>query len=264
MSKRENRGGVAAQRQKALEEMSPKLQDLAKQIDRKVKTADRGNVLIAHAIGELLAHATEKEGIFDSKPLERIAQYIVIPGGDRTLATYRHLAVTFDRPFIEAELAKPLANGQLLTVSHFVEVSTIAQPEVRREILDWIRRECISIADLRDELVTRGLRSSIKKGGGRRKAKRPVSPLAGLHRFSAQAQQVVDYAGVLTQVFAEIQEMPPAEVSKELRNEVENAESAAANAIEQLQTLMQQLKGAKDRVLRILAARKKKPLPQPA
>ena len=125
------------------------------------------------------------------------------------------MAETFDRAFVEQQLAEPMHNGKLLCVSHFVELASIASPQTRSEILALIRTQAISVADLRDQLAARGLRSSIKKGGGR-KSKKPISPITGLHRLSNHAERLQKYAAVCEGVFDQIEEMASGEVDADL------------------------------------------------
>lgn len=254
----------ARQRKRAFDEMSPKLRDLAQKVDEKLNGEIRRKVLVAYGIGELLLRVGAKNGIFDAHPMDLIAQYTQIPGGERTLASYRQMAANLDREFVEQQLKEPMRDGRLLSVSHFVEIATIKEPQKRLEILDLIRKKCISVADLRDQLVSCGLRSVAKKGGGR-KARRPITPTAGLHRLSAHAQRITEYVGYLDAAFfANIAEMPPGEVDKQLLAEVEAAQTSTTSAIESLTAIASQLGPAKARVQRVLAAKKNRPQPQPA
>jgi hypothetical protein len=220
----------AVQRQQALDKMSPELKNLAQKIDETLNRATKGQVMIAYDVGQLMGLAVEKEAVFDANPEELIAQYTQVSGGSRTLYGYQKMAEIFRRDFVKQQLAEPMCNGRSLSVSHFVEVASVVSPEARSEMFALIRSQCISVADLRDQLAARGLRSSVKKGGVR-KSKGPVSPGTRLHRLLNHAERLRKYADVCAPVFDRIDEMPPTEVNANLLKQVEAAQSSTAEVI---------------------------------
>jgi hypothetical protein len=139
---------------------------------------------------------------------------------------------------------------------HFIELLSVKSPKKRVEMFTLVRSQCLSVGDLRDHLVSRGLRSSIKKGGGR-KAKPPVSPLVGLQRLSAHAERLVKYSDVAEPVIGQITEMPPNDIDDNLATRIEAAEKSAADAIHCLESVQELLKEAKARVGRVLSLRRK-------
>jgi hypothetical protein len=253
-----------ARRNHAFKEMIPATQAVAKKVESLFARADRGPILIAWDIGNILNPVAAKQGVYGQDAMQQLVDYLAIPQGGSTLCDYRNLAREFSRDALEQEMAQPMANGRSLSLYHFIELLSVQSLKKRAEMFAVVRSECLSVAELRDQLVSRGLRSCIKKGGGRQ-IKRPTSPSVGLHRLVAHAERLVKYAGVLDDVFEGIEQMPPTEVDDTLLQKVETAETSAAGAIECLENVMERLTAAKGRVNRVLSARsKKKTMPVPA
>ncbi len=252
-----------AQRQRALREMNPATQEVAKKVEKLHGVADRGPIVIAWKVGHLLNPVAAQEGVYGQDAMVLLDKYLPLPRGSTTLCDYCNLAREFDLATLEAQIAQPMANGRSRSLYHFIELLSVSSLKKRAEVFALVRSQCLSVAELRDHLVAQGLRSSIKKGGGRQ-MKRPTSPAAGLRRLAAHADKLVKYTGVLDEVFDGIEEMPPAQVDDALVKMVDTAEASASDAIECLENLLERLKGAKARIDRVLTARSKKAMPVPA
>ena len=251
-------------RKRAYKAMNPDLRSAAKEISALLVRVPRGEALIASEVGRRLNEIASDEGIYGQDAVALLADYLPLPQGLRTLMDYRKLAAVYDRETLEALMKEPMANGRPMSLYHFVELASVSFADTRAEMIEHCRRESLSVAELRNELVSRGLRSCLKKNGGRQ-VKAPVSLAAGLHRLSTDAERLVKYAEVFEKVCEGITEMPPAEIDANLLDRVNTAASSATSAIESLETVMEGLKQAKARVERVLSLRAKdKAVPVPA
>ncbi len=246
--------------ERAFKEMTPAMQAVTAKVQKLLAVADRGPIIIAWKIGHLLNPVATKVGIYGQDALKMLDEYLSLPRGITTLTDYCNLARKFDLDALKEEVAKPMANGRSLSLYHFIELLSISSLKKRAEVFAMVRRDCVSVGELRDYLVAHKLRSSVKKGGGRQ-MKRPTSPAAGLRRLAAHADKLVKYAGVLDEVFDGIQEMSATQVDDALVMMVDAAEVSASDAIECLEGVLEHLKAAKARIGRVLTARPKKAVP---
>jgi hypothetical protein len=254
---RENNLSGTAQRNAILKDLDPELQEVAKNVKDKVCRANRGLLLIAHEVGSLLLEVKAKKGLSDDDTVEKIAVYSGVNGGQRTLESWICLADVFDLPFLKKEMAVPMNSGNLLSLSHFIQLSTIAR-EKHADFLKRIRKESLSVADLSTAIETEGLRS-VKKPGGGRKPKRPTSPVTGLHELAKRTVNLSKYAAMLTgDVFPKIADMPPDMVDGRFLEQIEAAQAATANMMKALRPMLKGLEEGKARVQRILDLRERR------
>jgi hypothetical protein len=148
------------------------------------------------------------EGIFGQEAIKKLAAYLPIYGGVRTLLDYRRLASAFDRKTLEQTIARPMDNGRRISLYHVIELSTVKSPKKRGELIDRVRTESLTVDALRKEITGNECRSSTKRGGGR-KQKTPISVLGGLHDLATRADKLAGFAGVFEPVCERIETMPP-------------------------------------------------------
>jgi hypothetical protein len=253
MARTRNKVDEIKRRHETFDAMSPALRAIARKIEQKLNGDITGWALAAHAIGTLLLSATEKNGVFDGGPTEMIVRYTLVPGGKATLIDYIRVAQAFDAQTLKRELKKPMQNGKPLSLYHFIDLAR-ARPHERPALIELIRRECLSVDDLRKHLGVYQMRETPKRGAGR-KTKRPTSPIVGLSRLVANAQRLLECVDGLPEVLGEVAEMPPGNVNARLLQTAESADSATASAIAALQEMRGKLNRATERVQRVLGLR---------
>jgi hypothetical protein len=256
-------GDEVTQRDKLFEAMSSRLQGFARKIDQKLALGNQGQILIAHEVGSLVNQASETCGAIDGDVLQKLADYTDLPDGWRTLTDYMKLSRIFSSEFLREQVSARMQNGKQLSLYHYIEAATISDEDARIEMLERIRRENLTVDQVRKLITAGGMRSCVKKGGGR-KQNRPMRPVDGLHRLGADSKRIVELAPAMGAVWDQIRRMPPADVDEGLLGEVEAVEASATSAIESLHALLQDLANAKARVERVLSLRQRRLELQPA
>lgn len=252
-----------ATREQALATMNGPLQDVAKDIQKKLNGVTKGTLLAYHDVGTLVDQVLRDEVRYGHDALSLLAQFLGVSDGERTLGDLREFAREYPREYIAEEIKKPMANGDCVSYSHFVTLMKISSREYRAELLTRIRAECLSVADVRREIAG-GAYPVAKKRGSGRKMKRPTSPIAGLHRLSVEATRITKLAPLLDDaVFIELQTLAPAKVNEKMLEGIDSAKTAAGKAIAAFTDMLGKLDNTKERLQRVLTARTKEKAKHP-
>lgn len=177
--------------------MSQEVQSLASMGWTKIKLVGSMDLMMLYDLGEIVLQLTENKNLDDkSKNLgvAQLATYWSMGHQKYTPAMLYNLKTvpeTFDRQFFNEQIEKPMANGELLTWSHFVELQKLEEAEEITEMLEHIRSECLSSRDLKMQIESQGA-AKVKRFGGR-KPKMPTSPTAALRKFKTTLQKSDNY-----------------------------------------------------------------------
>lgn len=240
-----------AKRRHIYNQMPPELRQKADRIDNRLRAAAKGTLLIDYDNGVEVQDVLEQDSVYGHNAINLLEKYT----GERSLHDLYLIARSFSREYVEEQAKIPMANGSPLTRYHFVELQKIKSAETRKTFLTRIRRECLSIRDLRREIQSTGEANSRNPGGGR-KIKPPTSPKAGLRRLVTDTERLSRLVDVLDDaVFAEIGSMPAAKVTDDLPDKIEEAKEFALATIAKLRHAIERLDGCKDRVARVLELR---------
>jgi len=180
----------------------------------------RGSIIYAHRTGVAVEKILKKEGTYGSNAIEQMAESF--GENSRTLYAMRDLAKTYSEKALLAQIEKPMANGQLVTLAHIMAIITIGESELRKRFWTRVMTESMSASQLRDEISAAGLQKGKKRGV--RPIKAPGNPMIA-------ASQLVKYADSLhrryavweTSLFDEVDQMPPAKITPTLQIKLEEA-----------------------------------------
>jgi hypothetical protein len=238
----------AVRRKRIFDDMQPELQTVARDVEEKINKIDRGTTLLCYDVGRLVHEILGQEHVYGGFALDQLAGFTNVDGGKRTLLEWRTLVLVFpDRQYLCEQLGKPMANGRAFSVHHFLQLARVGSSKERERLLTRIRDESMSVNDLIDEITAMGLRSSITRGPGRG-MRVPKSPIAGLHRFSTIAGQVVKYGEVIDKaVFQPLLEQPDEELAEQLVARLNEADAAAASAQQMLRHIVDNLQAVRER-----------------
>jgi hypothetical protein len=180
-----------------LANMKSEVQSLASIGWTKIKLVGSMDLMMLYDLGEIVSMLTENKNLDEkSKSLGvvQLATYWSMGHQKYTPAMLYNLKTvpeTFDRQFFSQQIEKPMANGELLTWSHFVELQKLEDAEEITDMLDHIRKECLSSRDLKMQIESEGS-AKVKRFGGR-KPKMPTSPTAALRKFKTTLQKSDNY-----------------------------------------------------------------------
>lgn len=135
-----------AKRAYAFSEMTPALQEAARQIEEDCRVTNRKQVLRAHAIGQQLEDIATDPISYGLYGTEQITKFF--PGAEVTeqLRQMRKVAAVFSRDFVSKQSATPTPGGRLLEFGHFAALADIESEDVRLTILHLIRTKDLTVA----------------------------------------------------------------------------------------------------------------------
>jgi hypothetical protein len=238
-------------------DMFPETQKVAHEIERLLRQENTGKLMISYDIGAKLLVVHEKEATYGSDAIQLLAAYTGIEGGDRTLHDLRNLADEYDRGWLKAQAAIPLADGRYLTRHHFLLIMK-APMKKKLDLLEQTRANSWSVKQLHDEIHSQGLVKARAPGGGR-KPKPPTSPAAGLRKLTRDFRAVVNYAPLMDEgVFNKLKETAPDRIDEKLLGSLNEAQEAASGAVEVINDMIEKMKANTARVNHVLENKKKR------
>lgn len=213
-----------------LKEMTKETRAVAEEFEGLLRKASSGVVRINYDLGARLANM-EDEAKYGSGAFEQLAAYLNIKGGATTLYALRQFASTFEKPFVEENMARTLTGGGNLQVTHWLVLSRIEGAKKRRDLLKQVFDNGWSAQDLEREVHAGSSPRHARKGG--RKPGVPTSHMAGLQREFQLAQQFVNFQAVADKhVFDEIDEISPDKVNDTLLEKLKQTKETVDQARE--------------------------------
>jgi hypothetical protein len=238
-------------RAELLNEMTPKTQAVAKDFDKKVTMAAKGLVLIKYDMGARLAEVIEKEAEYGSDAVNQLATYMNFPGGATGLYALSNFASEFDRDFVQTQVAQAMENGRPLETGHFLQIMRVKSKKEQTKLFDRVRRECLSVNSLEEEIRAK-YESKNKRTGGR-KPKKPSSPAAGLQKLFANAQKLDNFLDITEEtIFEPLEEIAAEEVNEQLVDKFDKAEAQLGSLIKDAQAAVKRMQPVKKRLDTVL------------
>lgn len=138
-------------------EMFPSTRKLAVEVQWKLRDVVLDSTLFYHDLGSLIAKITrpDQEPAYGSRAVEHIASFVAIPGGTDFLYNLRCFAQEFTRYFVEQEASILLDNGRPFTLEHFLVLMKIKSKKMQAELIEQVRRECLTPGQLQREIDKR-------------------------------------------------------------------------------------------------------------
>jgi len=133
-------------------DMLPATQELAKEIEQKLRHAELVSTLANYDIGKRIAEAVQREGDFGARAIEQIARFVAIPGGTRRLYELRQLVKMFTRHFVKDQASRTLDNGRPFSLDHFLVLMTVRSKREQERLIEKVRREGLTARQLQREI----------------------------------------------------------------------------------------------------------------
>lgn len=240
-----------------LKEMTPATRQVAEDFETRLGRGAQGIILIQYDMGSRVAEVMENEGEYGSGAIKQISEYLNIAGGETTLYALRNFAESFDKDYVKELSAKPMSNGQFLSVGHWFKVMQLRDRKTQDKIFDRIFRESLTVNELEKEI--RGLGTHGKKNarqGGGRKPATPTSPIAGLQTAFQIAQKWANLEPVLEEsVFDAIDELPPDRVNEALLEKLQQTKEKLDEMVVRSQSASDRVTANIERVEKVLSAK---------
>ena len=243
-----------------LKEMTPATREVAQDFEQRLARGAQGIILIQYDMGRRVAEVMENEGEYGHGAIKQLAEYLNIAGGATTLYALRNFAESFEKDHVKELSAKPMANGQFLSVGHWFKVMQLKDKKSQDKMFDRIFKESLTVNELEKEIRALGAhgKKNARQGGGR-KPSIPTSPIAGLQTAFQIAQKWANLEPVLEEsVFDAIDELPPDKINDDLlhkltetKTKLEEMAEKATNAAERVGTNI-------ERVEKVLSAKSQK------
>lgn len=208
---------TAKQRDVIFDDMDSVTQQVATEGKEKMGKGFQVAALIAYDIGNLLDDVMAAEHLNDAqkkKELQKLLAFWNQPEMSLSkLYDLRNVSATFDREFIQGQIAEPLVNGGYLTWSHFKELQKISSEKRQLAVLKKCRKHAWSSNELALELASKK-ESAVKRSGGR-KPTLPKTPNAMLQKLYTTVGQSHNYLAAVTEPLQGVfMEMAPADVDE--------------------------------------------------
>lgn len=253
-------------REKLLQAMTEKTQELAKECDKLIDRAQRGNIMALYHIGVRVQDALDeaKQGEYGSNAAKQIASYIPhFRGNVNELYAAARVAKTFDAEFIK-ENAELRVGDDYLQWGHLVALATIDKPEDRTKMLDAVKAQALPVNELLRRIRGGEVKAKNVRNGGRT-VTAPTSIISGLEKMRASALSTCNYLQMCQKsVFNRIASMPVTEVSDALVAKLEADKVELGKLSEQIGTANTQLDACLERAKDALAQKKAATPEEPA
>jgi hypothetical protein len=239
-------------RAKIFKAMTPATQAIANEFSEDVKKASLGVVLIQYRLGAKVAAVVEDEGTYGSGAVKQLAEFLGNPGGETYLYALKNFATTFDKDYVKQKSSIAMANGQHLTVTHWLHLMKLEEEKAREKMLKRVYEESISASDLEKEIRAGagGKTKNARQGG--RKPKTPSNPMVGLQQIFALDNKLVRFFDVAEKsVFDALDEIAADKVTDNLVERTENALKAVTEANEKTGEMKERLETNLERLKEI-------------
>jgi hypothetical protein len=229
-------------RLKVFKAMPPATQEIAKKYEGKMSQAATGLIILQYGLGTEVKAAMEDEGTYGSSAVEQLAVYLGVKGGATYLYALKNFSETFDKDYVKQKSAITLANGDPMTIGHWLHLMKLSEDKAREKMLDRIYKESMSSNDLAKEIQAGAAGSTKNARQGGRKPKTPSNLMVGLQGLFALSNKFVRFEEVAEKaVFDAIDEIEPDRVTDAM---IEKAKLT----IGQLDAMLEKAGAAKERL----------------
>lgn len=229
-------------RLKMFKSMTPATQEIAKKYEGKMSQAATGVIVIQYGLGAEVKAVMDDEGTYGNSAVEQLAVYLGVKGGATYLYALKGFAETFDKDYVKQKSSILLANGDPLTIGHWLHLMKLSEDKAREKMLDRIYKESMSANDLAKEIQSGSAGGTKNARQGGRKPKTPSNLMVGLQGLFALSNKFVRFEEVAEKaVFDVIDEIEPDRVTEAM---VEKTKMT----IGQMDTMIEKATEAKDRL----------------
>lgn len=240
-------------RQKLLKQMTPATRAIAMEFGEDAKKVSVGIVMVKYRLGVRVAAIVADEGEYGNGAVKLLAEYLGVPEGETGLYSLMNFAKAFEKDYVKQKSQLEMANGNHLTVSHWLQLMKVEDDTAREKLLKQVFSESMSAGDLEKHIRAgaAGKTKNARQGG--RKPKTPSSPLVGLQQIFALDNKLVRFFDVAeTSVFDVLDEIAADKVTETLVERIENALKAVQEAKEKTGEMETRLEANLERVKDIL------------
>ncbi len=222
--------------------MTPATQEVAKAFEEQLGNGAAGVVLIQYKLGARVAQIVEDEGTYGNGAVEQLAQFLAIPGGATSLYGMMNFSKTFDQKYVVVNSKRAMANGQFLTLTHWLNLMKIADEAKRTKWLEKVLKESMSANDLEKEIRSGAAGGTKNARQGGRKPKTPTSPMLGLQATYQLFNKLARWEETAEDaVFDKIDEMEPDKVTENLIAKAKETLTMATSACEKAEEMRDRL-----------------------
>lgn len=229
-------------RLKMFKAMTPATQEIAKKYEGKISQAATGLIVIQYGLGAEVKAVMDDEGTYGNSAVEQLSVYLGVKGGATYLYALKNFSETFDKDYVKQKSAILLANGDAITIGHWLQLMKLSEDKAREKLLDRVYKESMSANDLAKEIQAgaAGTTKNARQGG--RKPKTPSNLMVGLQGLFALSNKFVRFEEVAEKaVFDAMDEIEPDRVTEAM---VEKTETT----IGQMETMIEKATEAKERL----------------
>jgi len=235
---------VEKARAKLLTQMTPATREVAQEfLTSTVRTAT-GVVMFHYNLGQRIAQVVNDEATFGDSAVELLAGYLGIKGGPTYLYALRNFAETFDKEYVKQNTSNLMANGDTLSVAHWLNLTKLSEEAARTNMLKRVFAESMSSKDLDAEIKAgmAGNRKNTRQGG--RNPKVPSNPLIGLHSICQMGVKIVRFEPVAnSSVFDALDALSPDHVTADVLKRTQSALEQLDETLEKMHHMQKRLQG---------------------
>lgn len=222
--------------------MSPATQKVAEELQDRLRAGAQGVVLIYYDIGKRVAEVCANEATYGSGAVAQLAAWLNIRGGAATLYSIKNFAERFDRDYVRQVCSQPMANGEYLTLAHWLRLSTVENPRIQEKLLQKTLRESLSAQSLEMEIRALGAnRLSNRKGPGR-PVSVPSNPMVGLYKLESTAHTFVNLLPAIVKGAVEpLEAAEPDSLNEAVLQRLRETDTRLSEVIEQASQMRQRI-----------------------
>lgn len=244
-------------RRKAYEAMTPELRDVAQECERQIAKTAGSVIMLQYQIGARVLAVANDEQTYGPNAVQQLADYLGVRGGASYLYSLMNFARVFEADYVRTRSLRPMANGEHVTVSHWLQLMKIEDPQSRERMLERVYREALSANDLEREIRAgvAGPTRHTRQGG--RRPKVPTNPVVGLQSVCEAANRLVRFEEAAEKaVFDALDEIAPDRVTDALLARAEQALAAVREAGRKAEEMGRRLEDNVRRLRNVLTARR--------
>jgi hypothetical protein len=168
----------------AFAQMTTATQAIARQFERTLSKERLDTILVRHELGRQLDQIISEEATYGSAAVEQLAAYLALsPDFLYKLHTYSQL---YDREQVGHWAERRMSNGAMITFNHLTTIMAVTSEPQRRQLVERIFEESLSVRDLR--VLLRRARDSAQARS--EDGTKLTTPLRGLNRLIAEARKM--------------------------------------------------------------------------
>jgi len=139
-----------------LYKMDVQLQNVAVEIQKTLIESNARSIMDYYKVGNLVKHVIQHPDIFGQGALRQLSQYLNI--AQAYLGSLARWAEMFDEDTVREYSSKPTSGNRVITLSHWLAISEIANAEARQKMLERIINENVSASDVKlfNQVTKRG------------------------------------------------------------------------------------------------------------